>query len=196
MRRLITLLALATMFGVMMVGVAQADPDGSNPNSAFIRRDFKCALFDGYGDIVKIDGDGSLSIVANRHHTTLKCSADVENWTGEPKSRGAFCAIRTLVTRMTVTASFLPTVNQRLPAALKRLVDDTPGIGTVDGAPDPRRLRWLESAQPKCSSGTWSDAPTPSRLNGSPGLTGLAAEGTPGRSARHNHYGKAPTTRQ
>ena len=92
MRRLITLLALATMFGVMMVGVAQADPDGSNPNSAFIRRDFKCALFDGYGDIVKIDGDGSLSIVANRHHTTLKCTADVENWTGKSQvQRGFLC---------------------------------------------------------------------------------------------------------
>ncbi len=156
MRRLITLLALATMFGVMMVGVAQADPDGSNPNSAFIRRDFKCALFDGYGDIVKIDGDGSLSIVANRHHTTLKCSADVENWTGEPKSRGAFCAIRTLVTRMTVTASFLPTVNQRLPAALKRLVMTlrgsarwmvTPIPGVFDGSSRPSQNARAELGQ-------------------------------------------------
>ena len=96
MRRLITLLALATMFGVMMVGVAQADPDPdrSSPNSASIDRGFGCAVFDGDGNIVPVaEGDGSLSIITTRHHTTLKCTADVINPTGKAQvQRGFSCS--------------------------------------------------------------------------------------------------------
>ena len=88
MRRLIILFALVTLFGVMTVGVAQADPDGSNPNSASISRDFGCNVFDGDGNLVFTTG--SLSIVTSSGHTTLKCSADVENTTGKAQVMKGF----------------------------------------------------------------------------------------------------------
>ena len=113
MRRLIILFALVALFGVMMVGVAQADPDGSNPNSASISRDFACGLFDGDGNVVL--ADGSLAIETSSNHATLKSSADVANTTGTAQvQRGFACSELTTDTHSTVSASGKSTLTCQL----------------------------------------------------------------------------------
>ena len=55
--------------------LAIADPDGSNPQSAGIARDFGCLLFDGEGNLVL--ADKSHSVVTSDGATNLKCSGQV-----------------------------------------------------------------------------------------------------------------------
>jgi len=69
------------VIAAIMIGVgastqlAIADPDGSNPQSAGITRDFGCSLFDGEGNIVP--ATASHSVVTSDGSSNLKCSAQV-----------------------------------------------------------------------------------------------------------------------
>lgn len=63
--------------------LAIAYPDGSNPQSAFISRDFGCGMFDGNGDFV-LATDGTLSVVTHGQTAILKCQVfGVPNDTGD-----------------------------------------------------------------------------------------------------------------
>jgi len=65
------LAALAALAGG--AGIAAADPDGTNPQSAEITRDAGCLLFDGLGNLVF--ADGSHSVVTSSGRSTLTCEA-------------------------------------------------------------------------------------------------------------------------
>lgn len=89
--------------------VVQADPDGDNPNSAFIQRDFGCGMFDGDGGFVATS-DGNISIVTSSGHTTLICKAKGQaNSTGRAvKTSGFLCGTHlglTTDSQNTVSAS-------------------------------------------------------------------------------------------
>jgi len=55
--------------------LAAADPDGSNPNSAFIIRDLGCVLFDGDGNLVAADTDHSVITTSGKNN--FRCQATV-----------------------------------------------------------------------------------------------------------------------
>jgi len=55
--------------------LAAADPDGSNPNSAFIIRDLGCNLPDGEGNFVSADTDHSVITVSGKNN--FRCQATV-----------------------------------------------------------------------------------------------------------------------
>ena len=74
------MMALAAFITITMLpgqgtDVAQADPDGSNPQSASIFRDFGCALFDGDDNLTL--ADASKTVVTSSGNGNLKCSAQV-----------------------------------------------------------------------------------------------------------------------
>ena len=55
--------------------LAVADPDGSNPNSAFIIRDLGCSMFDGEGNSVFADTDHS--VITSSGKNNFRCQATV-----------------------------------------------------------------------------------------------------------------------
>ena len=56
--------------------LAIADPDGSNPQSAGITRDFGCSIFDGDGNLVGANG-ATLSVLTSDGSSNLRCTGDV-----------------------------------------------------------------------------------------------------------------------
>ncbi len=54
---------------------AAADPDGSNPQSAMIIRDFGCLLFN--GNDVLVFADSSKTVITDSGKRNLKCQGDV-----------------------------------------------------------------------------------------------------------------------
>jgi len=55
--------------------LAAADPDGSNPNSAFIIRDLGCSMSDGDGNLVFADTDHSVITTSGKNN--FRCQATV-----------------------------------------------------------------------------------------------------------------------
>jgi hypothetical protein len=79
-RKTLGLFAIPVIAAIMIVAgastqLAIADPDGSNPQSAGIARDFGCGLFDGEGNLVITNT--SHSVVTSDGSSNLKCSAQV-----------------------------------------------------------------------------------------------------------------------
>ena len=79
-RKTLGLFAIPVIAAIMIgagasTQLAIADPDGSNPQSAGIARDFGCNLFDGEGNVVP--ADKSHSVVTSDGASNLKCSAQV-----------------------------------------------------------------------------------------------------------------------
>ena len=72
--------------------LAIADPDGSNPQSAFILKDFGCGVFDGDGNVIPTS-EGTISVVTNGPTTILKCQASgIPNTTGSAQTfKGFLC---------------------------------------------------------------------------------------------------------
>ena len=80
-RKTLGLFAIPVIATIMIVAgastqLAIADPDGSNPQSAGITRDFACGLFDGEGNLVITTI--SQSVVTSDGASNLKCSAQVD----------------------------------------------------------------------------------------------------------------------
>jgi len=67
------------VIAAIMIGAAAsaqlaiADPDGSNPQSAFIFRDLGCGLFDGNGN--GVTADASHAVITSDGAGNLKCTA-------------------------------------------------------------------------------------------------------------------------
>ncbi len=77
-RKTLGLFAIPVIATIMIVAgastqLAIADPDGSNPQSAFITRDFGCGLFDGEGNVVT--ADSSHAVVTSDGSGNMKCTA-------------------------------------------------------------------------------------------------------------------------
>ena len=76
------------VIAAIMIGVgasaqlAIADPDGSNPQSASISKDFGCGVIDGNG-IGFFTPDGTISVVTHGATSILKCQAS-----GAPNDTG------------------------------------------------------------------------------------------------------------